>query len=341
MTRIGINPARGKTSGYRPARVSVTLLTYIPSLEGYFQGRLEVLKAAFSSLAANTSLPHDLLVFDNGSCNQAVEYLRSLQQAGSLNYLLLSERNIGKVDALKILFNAAPGELIAYSDDDLLFYPGWLEAHLEILENFPNAGMVSGQPVRNAAGHAMQSVERFASRQGPGMRASRERFIPEDWERDWALSTGRDPAAHLQATSEQMDLVFRAEKPGGQGLVEAVGAANHFQYLTPKAVILRALPQEWTGKLMGAMIELDERVDTLGYLRLSTARRFTRHLGNSLSDEARAEISKMVLPARANNGTAAPGAGRQKRRKHWLLRLPGGRKLVHSLYRRLFEILFN
>ncbi len=58
--------------------------------------------------------------------------------------LLLSQRNIGKIDALRILFNAAPGEIIAYNDDDIFFYPGWLEAHLEILDSFPKAGMVSG-----------------------------------------------------------------------------------------------------------------------------------------------------------------------------------------------------
>jgi len=60
-----------------------------------------------------------------------------------------------------------------------------------------------------------------------------------------------------------------------------IGAANHFQFVAPKQVILQALPGKWTGKLMGSMIELDEAIDNLGYLRLSTAKRYTRHLGNS------------------------------------------------------------
>ena len=42
-------------------------------------------------------------------------------------------------------------EIIAYHDDDIFFYPGWLEAHLQILDGFSQAGMVSGLPVRNAA----------------------------------------------------------------------------------------------------------------------------------------------------------------------------------------------
>ena len=75
MTRIGINPARGKLSGYQPARVTVAVLTYLPDLSGYFESRLQVLQLVFASLLAHTSLPYDLLVFDNGSCQSAVDYL--------------------------------------------------------------------------------------------------------------------------------------------------------------------------------------------------------------------------------------------------------------------------
>ncbi len=135
-TRIGINPARGKTSTYRPADVTVALLTYIPSLEGYFENRLDVLKLVFSSLKANTMIPYDLYVFDNGSCAPVTDYLRSLQESDQVDTLILSAQNIGKIGALKILINAAPGRLIAYSDDDILFYPDWLQAHLEVHGEF-------------------------------------------------------------------------------------------------------------------------------------------------------------------------------------------------------------
>ncbi len=100
-------------------------------------------------------------MFDNGSCESVVDYLVELRQAGQIDCLMLSQRNLGKIDALRILFNAAPGEVIAYNDDDILFYPGWLEAHLEVLQLFPQVGMVSGAPVRNAAGHARKSLERL------------------------------------------------------------------------------------------------------------------------------------------------------------------------------------
>jgi hypothetical protein len=343
MARIGINPARGKVSSYHPARISVTVLTYLPDLTGYFEKRLDVLKLTFASLRAHTPLPHDLLVFDNGSCRQVVDYLRSLQDLGQINVLMLSKENVGKIGALRLLFEAAPGEIIAYNDDDILFYPGWLGAHLEILENFPDVGMVSGLPVRDASNHARASLERLA-RQGslPGLSVSRERRIPDEWEVDWALSTGRDAQAHLAATKEHQDLVFRLQVTGEQGFIEAIASANHFQFVAPRQVILQALPGEWSGKLMGHMIELDEAVDRQGCLRLSTTRRYTRHLGNALSDEVTQEAGRMGLISAGEIHAGALTKSRPSTRdKHWLLRLPGSRRLLAGLYHRLFNLLYK
>jgi len=353
-TRIGINPARGQSTLYRPARVTVAVLTYIPSLDGYFEHRLDVLKLVLASLQAHTFLPHDLFIFDNGSCKTVVDYLVSLRQAGQVDDLLLSARNIGKIDALRILFNAAPGEIIAYNDDDIFFYPGWLESHLEVLDHFPNAGMVSGAPVRNAAMHANQNLERLANDPAKVARlsVSRERRIPDDWEADWAASTGRDPAAHLQATRDQLDLVLRMEwglHPGetssaqNKPFIEAIGGANHFQFISPKKIILQALPSNWTGKLMGSMIELDQAIDDLGYLRLSTAQRCTRHLGNTLSPQIRQEAAQMgILLGIAGQFSAPNASARSKERKrHWLLKIPGSRRVFMAIYKRLFNLLYN
>jgi hypothetical protein len=268
--------------------------------------------------------------------------LRQLQEAGQIDYLMLSQRNIGKIGALRLLFEAAPGEVIAYNDDDILFYPGWLEACLQILDAFPKAGMVSAVPVRNASRHACLSLERFAQSDTPGLSAALERRIPDEWETDWALSTGRDPQAHLQATRDWSDLVFKLEKPGGSTSCEAIGSANHFQFVAPKDAILGALPVEWSGKLMGAMIEMDEAMDSRGYLRLSTVSRYARHLGNALDAQALAEARKLGLyPYEAEASPAAPAHTGRARRRHPLLRLPGGRHVLIAIYKRIFDILYR
>ena len=54
-----------------------------------------------------------------------------------------------------------------------------------------------------------------------GLSVSQERRIPDEWEADWAASTGRDPQAHLQATHQQTDLVLRMQKAGRRGLLRS------------------------------------------------------------------------------------------------------------------------
>ncbi len=334
MTRIGINPARGKTSDYRPAPVSVAVLTYLPSLEGYFADRLDVLKLVFASLEAHTGPHHDVVVFDNGSCQPVVDILLELKASGQINYLLLCRQNIGKIGALKVLFQAVPGEVIAYNDDDIFFYPGWLEASLEILQTFPTAGIVSGGPVRNASGYARTSLDQFAAKPPAGFSATRERRIPDSWEIDWALSTGRDPQQHLQATENWNDLILHLAKRSGE-VTEAIGGANHFQFIGRKELLLSVLPAEWSGKLMGAMVELDETIDRLGRLRLSTANRYARHLGNCISPDLMEEIKGLNLNLELQSKKET---SRQK--TPFILRVPGSRRVLTMLYRRLFDLLY-
>ncbi len=326
MARVGINPARGKDSAYQPARVSAAVLTYIPHQAGYFKHRLQVLQLTLNSLRANAQLPCDLLVFDNGSCAPVVEYLTGMREAGQIDYLILSKENVGKIGALMILFQAAPGEVIAYSDDDILFYPGWLEPQLALLDGIPNAGMVSGVPVRFAGTYAVSSVERLLENGPAGLEVTRERFIPDGWEIDWAQSTGREPGEHLQAMKNWSEFVLRC------GDLTAVGSANHFQFVARKEVILKALPEVWTGQLMGAMVEMDEAIDRRGYLRLSTSQRYTRHLGNVLSPGVIEEAEALGIRVDGNGVTL-------QRHPHWLMRLPGSRRVLRALYDHLFRVL--
>lgn len=321
--RVGINPARGKVSSYRPARVTAIVITYIPALEGYFRQRLDILKATLTSIR-RTNEPFDLLVFDNASCQPVRDYLLEMQRGGHIDYLLLSRRNIGKIGAFQVAFAAAPGEMIAYSDDDILFYPGWLEAQLQILETFPKAGMVSGLPVRDASTYACQTLEAFAAQPWSEIEVRREQRIPDEWEADWARSTGRNPQKHLDATADHLDWVFRI------GDVEAIGGASHFQFIAPKTLLLEVLPKDWSGQLMGQMRELDMAIDRLGFLRLATVERYVRHIGNVISADIAEEIRSL--------GINAEEAFRPVPR-HWLLRIPGMGRLLWALYNRLFYIL--
>ena len=330
MARVGINPARNRVTSYRPARVTVAVLACVPYMDGYFRDRLQVLKLSLGSLLKHTDGPYDLLVMDNGSCAEAKSYLQALQDVRALRYLFTSAENIGKVGALKLMFRAAPGEVIAYADDDIFFYPGWLQAHLSLLDGFPNVGMVSGCAVRTLFDHGTQSNLHLAA-SDPEVRLTRGQHIPETWEHEWAESYGRDPAAHLEAirSMEDMSLEYRG--------LTAFAIANHNQFVSPKSVMLQALPETWSGRLMGEMNELDNAVDGAGHLRLSTMERTTKHIGNLISPAMAEEASRYDIPmdkvTARTLGLPRPtlgGALLRWKPVHWLLQ---------GIYNRLFWIL--
>jgi glycosyltransferase involved in cell wall biosynthesis len=281
--RIGRNPARYHKSDYRPARVTVCVLVFIPERSGYFEHRFDVLKLCLDSIIKHT--PHgtyDLMVFDNGSCSEIVRYLSSLHDQRLMQYLILSPCNIGVANAHRIMFHAAPGELIAYSDDDVLFHPGWLQAHLEILDIFPRAAMVSGMPVRQQFRYGNRYLQTYLS-EFPEVLIKSGRLIPEEWEMEFSLSIGRN--VDKVRTFSYIDVLLEY-----QG-IKAYSTATHFQFVTPKSIILQGIDPNWEKKLMGGQRELDERIDSMGYARLSTFQRYVQHMGNVVTPQLREAAS--------------------------------------------------
>ena len=59
--------------------------------------------------------------------------LFELQHQGDIQWLILSRENLGKTGAQNWIFSAMPNEWIAYTDSDVLFRKGWLEASREII----------------------------------------------------------------------------------------------------------------------------------------------------------------------------------------------------------------
>jgi glycosyltransferase involved in cell wall biosynthesis len=327
MTRIGMNPARNRVSQYRPARVTVAMLVYLPHLTGYFEHRLDVVKLSMASLLRNTLTEYDLLVFDNGSCDEVKLWLRQLQESGAIRYLITSTENIGKLGALRIIAGAAPGELIAYTDDDTFFYPGWLNAHVDLFDHFPNVGMVSGSPESTLFDHGIESNLAFGQSHDVAHLSYGKR-IPEQWEREWAIALGKDPDAFLRQVSSLDDILL--EMNG----VEAYATACHNQFLSPKSVLQEFLHGPWSGRLMGGLNEFDNMIDGAGYLRLTTTERTTRLIGNVLSREILEEAIRIGIPTDLDAWKGNPrGIGRR------LARWRPMRWLLQGLYNRLFWLL--
>lgn len=321
-----MNPGRGKKSEYQPARTTVAVLTYVPNTIGYFKNRFDVTRVCIESILRNTQEPYDLLIFDNGSRKEVVDYLRDLRGKGSIDFLILSAKNIGKIGALQIIFKAAPGEVIAYCDDDVFFLPGWLKAHLKILDTYPDVGAVTGFYIKPHMKSNVRATLRFAEREDA--LTERGNLVDPAQEAHYIRQTGRTRERYEEEIEGIADVRMRY-----QG-VEAFASAGHHQLVANRQVLLDVLPTQWSGNLMGQMRELDGAIDGLGKLRLSTSPATTRLLGNLIDAQMAQEIRPYGIHIQASEG---PGeiAGWKKS----LLRTPLVQKIAYFFYERLFKII--
>jgi hypothetical protein len=316
--RSGQNPAKFIERVGRPERVTVVVVTYIPFLAGYFTEALDVLKLCLGSLRATTPEPYDLFVFDNASAPEVVAHLVQQQASGEIDYLFLSEKNLGKGGAWDIAFPAAPGEIVAYADGDVYFRPGWLAEALAILEAYPRAGMVSSRPLRTKP-ELMGATMRWADGDRE-VEVQRGSFIPWEVFREHDVALGQEEEDVRRRYQETEDIRLRYRG------VEAFVGAVHWQFVARKEALRTALPLS-LDRPMGQVRELDERLDSAGFLRLMTTEPLVRHMGNSVPAELRA-------------GTERPrprSAGRRRLFLDW----PPVRRGLLALHHQIFRWYFR
>jgi hypothetical protein len=324
--RIGQNPAKSMAFVAQPAKVTVAIVSYIPFLGGYYQEGLEVLKVCLESIWKTTDGPYDLLLFDNASCPEVRHYLQERQSAGKIQYLVLSDRNIGKAGAWNFIFSAAPGEFVAYADSDVCFYPGWLSALMEEFERFPNLGMITGAPMRVPEEFSTSTVA-WASNHPE---ARLQRGVLLTWEDYWkhAHSLGIEMEAEgRQLFEANQDVCLEY-----QGRRYFIGA-THFQFVARRQVLQSVLPLP-SQRPMGQVRALDIAINQQGYLRLSTPEWWVQHLGNTLSGS----LPQQNDEAKPRRRSAAKGEARQ-RQLFW--RWKPLRKGLIWLYNKTFELLYR
>lgn len=274
--RQGQNPAKRMTSVPKPKKVTVAILNYIPFQSGFYANMLDVLKTCLGSIWANTDVDYDLLVFDNGSCAEVKDYLVEMQTQGKIQYLILSDKNIGKGGAWNIILAGAPGEVIAYADNDVYFYPGWLSRSVEVLETYPNVGMVTARPFRTR--EALYTNTLKWANIDPGVRMQDGQFIPWNTFLEFNMSLGdtENDVRNVYESTKDIRLDYK-------GVTAQVGA-SHWQFTTRKETISRFLPFQMD-RPMGQVLQLDELMNDAGYLRLMVPDPLTMNMSNTLPAE--------------------------------------------------------
>jgi hypothetical protein len=312
-----------------PAHITVAVVTYVPDETGYFQDRLEVIKLSLVSLVKHADLPIDLMVFDNASCAVAVALLTKLKEQGLIKYLILSAKNVGLAGAYQIISGAAPGEIIAFANDDVFYFPGWLSPQVEILEKLPDVGLVSGFYLR--ATHP-RTVQLAAEK---GLKVE-EVPAPDAWVQEFCRDASYErPEAYYQAqvaqnwTNLQDNVVSLNE-------VKAYAGGVCWQAVYRKEIMKKILPQDHPKEHGWNSYDgyFHSEIIKHGYLRLSTTERYVRHIGNALTPEMKA------LADRYGFGTKARIVSQASiNRWRWLISFPRIKRIIERIYNLTYRLL--
>ena len=316
--RVGQNPAKSVDYVAKPEKITIAVISYIPTLGGYYTQSLDVLKTCLGSIWENTDRPYDLLVYDNASCHQVRNYLIEAHEQGKIQYLVLSEKNIGKAGAWNFVFGSAPGEFVAYADSDVYHYPGWLEPQINLLEKIPKIGMVTGMPMWTPAEYSSATVKWVD--ENPDISLEHGKFLSWDdyWRHARSLGADVEKARVHYDSVEDITAVF-----GGQRYF--IGAA-HFQFVARKDALQSVLPIP-SERPMGQVRLLDIALNEKGYLRFCTPDWWVQHMGNTLQGEFEPQGMKTFTRSKSND------------KKIWSIRPV--RRIVNWLYHKTFEILYR
>lgn len=319
---------KGVMAPFQPARTTGVMLTYNPKGGGYFEDRPAVTKLSIASLIAHTSGEYDFMVFDNGSSPEMVEYLVDLKQRGVIQYLILSERNIGYGAALNVAFRTAPGEVIAFTNDDIFFYPGWLNKHLEILDTFPDVGMVSGQLVEGDFLH--DAVVQVAEKH----KFSIENFdIPRKWTEHWCEGLGLDVDVYLSRPEVQSLKNYKVELNGVQAFAGATGYAFMF---TKK--FLNEMPRfSEDGKIGGGDTNWHRAANKIGRLRLTTCELTTDHIGNEIDEYWVKEAARFNIDTEFSGNQVFT---KKRQTGNWLVRRSKAQRSIKWAIGRLSRLVY-
>jgi hypothetical protein len=324
--RCGSNPVKdtGATGLSKPYRI--VLPVYIPHHDGYFEQSLQVLKLSLESLHLTGRGQFCVSVVANGCSRQVVEELDVMFRHGWIDHLVLSRLNLGKAGAIASVLKGAPEQLLAWSDCDVLFKMGWVEAVVEVFQAFPECGAVTPFP---AVHQAWEFTSATTMGGFVGRCLCRAGVVPTQDLDEYARSVGT-PTLFREEYRRSPWIACRAG-------VQACLGAMHFVCCVRREVLSAMPDRASTAALKGTEDNdfLDLPPERLGLWRLSTVQGHVWHMGNTVEPwmvEHVAGLRSRPEATVASSGVLPP------LKRGTVSRLPlGARRLGARILRRILE----
>jgi hypothetical protein len=269
--RTGYNPSK-RAEANKPHGIVLAVITHMPNPVGYYSQKFEAIKMCFKTMLENANCQHWLAVWDNGSTPQFVDWLEKEIQPD----ILVRSRNIGKSGAQSALFGMFPPEtILAYSDDDIYFYPDWLRPQLDVLLKYPNVSTVTGYPCKYMFKDNTNTIE-WAKKHA---QIEMGKFIPDKWEREYAISIGADPDKWMFGTGGTNPIPMIH-----YGNIDTFPCSHHCQFVGRIQTLSKY--RLWSDKALDDAYGFDKTMNEYG-LRLATTQRLVRHIGNVVDADMR------------------------------------------------------
>ena len=275
--RKGMNPNRERKIERKlpPELPVVCVLTSLPHEDDYHSDGFEITTKSLMMARQNAGMEHYFVVWDNGSCDTLRRWLIDFAP----DNLILSE-NIGVMNALNRLCGLYQDSIIAYSNDDIIYYKDWLKPQVDILKHFPNVGTVTGCVTRYYSGKADDHTLDWMRNNCKTIGAANP---PTQWDMQHGESIGKE-------RSITANIYANAVIPYGvyNGMSALVGG-NHCQMVF-YAETMKRFTRNVNEYMYPLFTGLDIPINRAKLLRLMTEKRLTRHIGNILTDADREEI---------------------------------------------------
>lgn len=110
--------------------------------------QLECTKKCIESIEQNTPERHELILVDNGSTDGTTEFLQTYAHNHNHVRLILNESNLGFAAGNNLGIEQSKGKYIMFLNNDVVVTEGWLGKLTDILNRYPDFGMVG--PMSNS-----------------------------------------------------------------------------------------------------------------------------------------------------------------------------------------------